>query len=129
MTIAELLEALAVAITAAFTPSPFAVWPGRPDQTSVPAVWPQFSSSFTGSDRNASGQVAVEVVAVIAPQTAPAEEMAIADAHDRLDTITGSALGNVAIAGRTATLGTVQVAGVDHTALLYQFTVARGLPC
>lgn len=128
MTVAELLAALAAAITTAFTPSPFAVWPHAPDQTSVPAVWPQFGSSFTGTDRNSTGQVAVEVVAAIAPQTSAAELAVVADAHDRLDTILGAAIG-AAITGRTATLGTVQLAGVDHTALLYQFTIARGLPC
>jgi len=128
MTIAELFAALAAALTTAFTPSAFAVWSHAPDQTAVPAVWPQFASSFTGTDVNSSGQVAVEVVAVIAPQTSAAELAVIADAHDRLDTIRTAAL-DAAITGRTGTLGTVQIAGVDHTALIYQFTVARGLPC
>ena len=128
MTLAELFAKIAAAITAAFTPSVFAVWANVPEQTAVPAVWPQFASSFTGTDRNSTGQVAIEVVAVIAPQTAPAELAVICDAHDRLDTITSREV-TEAIVGRTGALSVVQLAGVDHTALIYQFTVARGLPC
>jgi hypothetical protein len=128
MTVAEIFAAVAAALRAAFTPSVFAVWDNPPDATAVPAVWPEYSSSFTPSDRNAGGVIVFRLVAAIAPQTATAETAVICDAHDRFDTINAAAV-DAAIAGRTATLEAVQIGGVDHTALAYQLTVARGLPC
>lgn len=128
MSITELFTAIAAALSTAFTGSPFAIWPTTPKSTSVPAVWPAFASSFTTADPVNGGSVAFELVAALAPQESPAQNAALADAHDRFDTITASAVG-AAIAGRSAVLEVRQIGGVDHTALVYSLTVARGLPC
>jgi hypothetical protein len=123
VTVAEVFAAVVAAMTAAFTPSPFAVWPTAPDQTALPAVWPQFDITDTRAQRQ--GTVSLVLVAALAPQTSVAENAAICDAHDRFDTI---AL-DMEISSRIGTLGPVSIGGVDHTALLYTLTVARGLPC
>ena len=128
VTIAELLAAFAAAITSVFDGSDWAVWPQPPDQTAVPAVWPELSSSSTGASPTSAATVAVRVVAAIAPKTSAAEYSAIADAHDRLDQIKSPANG-VAIAGRQAFLDQVDIGQIPHTALMYVFTVDRPRPC
>lgn len=128
MTLAEAFAAIVAALDRLFTDSPFAVWPGPPEATALPAVWPEYESSFTGSDRINGGVVIFRLVAAIAPQAHAAEYAALYDAHDRFDQITATELGNP-IAGRTGRLDTVAIGGVDHTALSYSLTVARALPC
>jgi hypothetical protein len=123
MTIAEVFAAVVAAMTAAFTPSPFAVWPTAPDQTALPAVWPEFNTTDTRAGRQ--GTVSLVLVAALAPQTSAAENAAISDAHDRFDTI---AL-DMEISSRIGTLGPITIGGAEYTALLYTLTVARGLPC
>jgi hypothetical protein len=125
MTVAEVFAAVVAALEVAFGGSRFKVWPTPPDATALPAVWPQFDSSNTAAGRNAGGTVSLLLVAALAPQTAAAENAAMADAHDRFDTI-GT---DMEIPGRFANLGPITIGGVDHTALLYTLTVARGLPC
>lgn len=129
MTLAELFAAVVAALEAAFTGSKFKVWPGPPDATALPAVWPQFVTSFRGAGRNAGGSVPVQIVVAIAPQIHVAECAALYDAHDRLDTIGSAALANSPISGGAGNLGSVDIGGVTYTALLYDLTVARSLPC
>lgn len=128
MTLAEIMSAVLAAVRDAFDGSPFKVWATAPDSTALPAVWPTFDASNTAAGRNAGGVVVVRMVAAIAPQVSAAELTAICDAHDRLDTLTATQVG-APIANRSATLGPVTVGGVDKTALLYDLTIARSLPC
>jgi len=128
MTVAEAFAAIVAALDRLFAASSFAVWPGPPEATALPAVWPEYESSFTGSDRLNGGVVIFRLVAAIAPQSHAAEYAALYDAHDRFDTISATELGNP-IAGRTGRLDVVQIGGADVAALLYSLTVARALPC
>lgn len=128
MTVAELLAAFAAAITSAFDGSGWAVWPQPPDQTAVPAIWPQpVGGSRTGS-RAAGAPTSITAVAAIAPQTAAAENAAIADAVDRLDTIVAGRLG-AAITNGSWVVAEIEIGQIPHTAVLYQFTLDRPLPC
>lgn len=128
VTLAELMTAVLAAVRAAFDGSPFKVWATAPDATALPAVWPTFDASNTAAGRNAGGVVVVRLVAALSPQVAAAELAAVCDAHDRLDTLTATQVG-AQIANRSATLGPVTIGGVDKTALLYDLTIARSLPC
>lgn len=126
MTVAELFAAIVAALTAAFDGSKFAVWAGPPDATALPAVWPEFDGSYTAAGRNAGGNVAVRVVAAIAPQVHEAEMVTVFDAHDRLDAMLPA---GVEMSSRAAALEVIQIGGVDHTALTYTITAGRALPC
>jgi hypothetical protein len=129
MTIAELLAAVAAAIVAAFADADgWAVWDGPPDATALPAVWPELASTYAAGARATGSATTVQIVAVIAPQTSPAETATVADAHDRLDTIGPAAIG-AAIQTRQAVLGPVDIGQITHTALLYSLTLDRPLPC
>jgi hypothetical protein len=128
MTVAELFTAMVAALTAAFNGSTFAVWEGPPAATALPAVWPEFDGSFTGPGRSAGGTVAVRCVAAIAPKIHAAEYADLFDAHDRLDMITVADIG-LELSSRSAVLETIQIGGVDHTALAYTLTAGRSLPC
>ena len=87
-----------------------------PDQTAVPAVWPEYSSSYTAPGRRSA--VSINVVAAIAAQVHTAEYAAIADAHDRLDTLTPGDLPGCQITSRAGALATVDIGAVTHTALV-----------
>jgi hypothetical protein len=128
MTTAELFAAIVAALKTVFTGSAFKVWPGPPDQTALPAVWPELENTFTGPGRNAGGVMTVRLVAAIAPQVSAAEYAALLEAHDRFDQITAGAL-NTEITSRAGGLTVVQIGGVDHTALAYSLTASRSLPC
>lgn len=127
MTVAELLAVFAAWLATVFTGTGWAVWPAPPDQTAVPAVWPEYASSYTAPAAGSS--VAVTVVAAIAAQIHTAEYDAIADAHDRLDVLTAADLPGCQISSWAASLGTVDIGAVTHTALLYTVTIDRPLPC
>ncbi len=128
VTIAELLAAFAAAITSAFDGSDWAVWPQPPDQTAVPAVWPELSNGNGGASNRADATTSVRVVAAIAAQVSAAEYSRIGDAIDRCLSILSSAVG-AAFRGRSWVVGTVQIGGVDHTAVLFTYTVDHPLPC
>jgi hypothetical protein len=127
VTAAELLAALATALASVFGEG-WAVWPTPPDQTALPAVWPQFAGGSRTGSRATGAPTSITAVAAIAPQTAAAENAAIADAVDRLDTITASALGAAITAGSWV-VGEIEIGQIPHTAVLYQFTLDRPLPC
>jgi len=129
MTSAELGAALAAAVRTAFAGSGFAIHDDTPNNTALPAVWPEYSSGYIGADRVSSGVMVLRVVAAVAPHVAPAQTAVIYDAIDRCHTITAAALGNSAIGSREHFLGPVQIGGVDHTALLYSLTIGVALPC
>jgi len=133
VTITELFAVVAAALELAFaTPgadgTKWARWPGPPDATGLPAVWPEFSDTFTAGARATGGAVAVRVVAAIAPQISAAEYSRLFDAHDRLDAIT-TISPELVQTSRSAILGPVEIGGIEHTALLYTFTLDRPLPC
>ena len=132
MTAAELLAAVAAAIKAVFTNAGefdgWSTWLTPPDATAVPAIWPQFAGGSRTGGRATGAPTSITAVAAIAPQTAPAENAAIADAVDRLDSITASALG-AAITGASWVVGEIEIGQIPHTAVLYQFTLDRPLPC
>ena len=128
VTVAELLAAFAAAITSAFDGSGWAVWPQPPDQTAVPAIWPQPAGGSRTGSRAAGAPTSITAIAAIAPQTAVAENAAIADAVDRLDAIPAGRLG-VAITGASWVVAEIEIGQIPHTAVLYQFTLDRPLPC
>lgn len=128
MTTAELLGAVGAALAVAFAGDDWAVWPVPPDATAVPAVWPELAASSATGSRAAGCAMTVQCVAAIAAQVHAAEYGRIADAHDRLDTITAGALG-AQIAARTAVVAAVDIGGIEHTALLYSLTIDRPPQC
>jgi len=125
MTRAVLLEAMADALAATFDET-WTVWPVPPDQTGVPAVWPEYDGAQSAG--NITGTVAIKVVAVVSPQVSAAMNDRLAAAADLLDTIGGDKLG-AGITFRADFLDVAVIGGVEHTALNYTFTLNRTLPC
>ena len=127
MTLAELFAAMGVALGSAFDES-WSVWPYPPDQTALPAVWPEMAPGHAAG--TITEQAAIQVVAAIAAQTSAAEYSRLFDAHDRLHTISSDKLGGgIGITSRDYYIGTVTVGQTEHTALIYTFTLSIPLPC
>jgi len=125
MTRALLLEAMADALAATFDES-WSVWPVPPDQTAIPAIWPEYDGASASG--NITGTVNIKVVAVAAPQVSATMTDRLSDAADLLDTIGGDKLG-AGITFRTDFLTVATIGGVEYTALNYTFTLNRTLPC
>jgi len=127
MTRSELIAAMAVALGSAFDES-WSVWPCPPDQTALPAVWPEYDTGHTAG--TITGQRAVRVWAAIKAQTSAAEYDRLLEAAERLDTISADKLGgSVGITSRDDFVSSVLIGQTEHTALAYTFTLSIPLPC
>jgi hypothetical protein len=125
MTAAEVFAALGAALEATFDES-WAVWPCPPDQTALPAVWPEYDGGHTAG--TITGTVSLRVVAAIPAQPSAAEYERLLAAHDLLNTIDKLGPG-VGVTSRDDFIGQVTIGQTEHTALLYTFTLSIPLPC